>query len=228
MFDRLGMAIRLRDPWEAVDLGFILLRTHWRPVLARLAGRDAPLSRWPSSLLFWNQLWVPPLVIWWLKPALDRVVLHVLAKATFGEVPGLPGDPAARPEVPAPGPRWPPCSGAGFSPQRSFVLPVWQLEEQPGMASGSAARSCCARGRTQAIFLTFVCLAVPRSWSSVSVLAALALFTPTGSDFELMAAVFGSGSERVALGGRPAEPAAHPRRSRCWSPSTWPAGSPST
>ena len=34
-----------------------------------------------------ERAWVASLVIWWLKPAYDRVVLHVLSRAVFGELP---------------------------------------------------------------------------------------------------------------------------------------------
>lgn len=194
MFERLGMVIRLRDPWEAVDLGFILLRTHWRPVMVAWLSVAVPVS---AALfgLFWHHLWVPPLVIWWLKPALDRVVLHVLAKTTFGEVPSLRETLKHAPRL----------LRRGFlatlfwrrlSPQRSFVLPVWQLEEQAGEGFRKRCHVLLRKGRTQAIFLTFVCLGF-HGVIFFSVLAALSLFTPMGSDFEVLSAVFGSGSERV-------------------------------
>lgn len=194
MFDHLGMAIRLRDPWEAVDLGFILLRTHWRPVLVAWLAVTLPLTL-ALYALCWNQLWVPPLVIWWLKPALDRVVLHVLAKAAFGEVPNLRGTLRQAPKFLRRGTLasllW-----RRLSPQRSFVLPVWQLEEQTGPGFRKRCLVLLRRGRAQAVFLTCVCLLF-HLVIFASALAGLALFAPTGSDFEVMAAVFGSGSERV-------------------------------
>jgi hypothetical protein len=194
MLERPAMVIRLRDPWEAVDLGFILLRTHWASVTVSWLAVTVPIS---AALygLFWHHLWVPPLVIWWLKPALDRVVLHVLAKATFGEVPSLLETLRHFPRL----------LRRGFlatlfwrrlSPQRSFVLPVWQLEEQTGDGFRKRCHVLLRRSRTQAVLLTFVCLGFHVAIFFGS-LAALSLFTPVGSDFELMSAVFGSGSERV-------------------------------
>ena len=44
MFERLRMALRLRDPWEAVDLGFILLRANWRAVILAWLAAVVPLS----------------------------------------------------------------------------------------------------------------------------------------------------------------------------------------
>jgi hypothetical protein len=194
MFDRLGMVIRLRNPWEAVDLGFILLRTHWQPVMLAWLTVTIPLAA-TLFVLSWHHLWLPPLVIWWLQPALDRVVLHVLAKATFGEVPSLRETLKQVPRLLRRG-FLAALIWRRFSPQRSFVLPVWQLEEQRGDGFRKRCHVLLRKGRTQAVFLTFVCLGFQVA-IFFSVLVAVSLFTPVGSDFEVMAAVFGSGSERV-------------------------------
>jgi hypothetical protein len=194
MFDRLGMAIRLRDPWEAVDLGFILLRAHWRTVMLAWLAVTLPLSVL-LYVVFWHHLWVPPLVLWWLKPLLDRVVLHVLAKATFGEIPDLPQTLKHAPKFLRRGLvatlLW-----RRFSPQRSFVLPVWQLEEQPGEDFRKRCAVLLRKGRTQAIFLTFVCFLF-QFVVFFGALAGLEMFTPKGADFGVMDAVFGSGSDRI-------------------------------
>ena len=36
---------------------------------------------------WFERAWVALLAIWWMKPAYDRVVLHVLSRAVFGELP---------------------------------------------------------------------------------------------------------------------------------------------
>jgi len=195
MFDRLGMVIRLRDPWEAIDLGFILVRRHWARVMVLWLTVLVPLCT-GLYVLFQDHLWVPPLVVWWLAPFLDRLVLHVLAKAIFGEVPsfreslrhvaglmrhGLVASLLWR----------------RLSPQRSFVLPVWQLEEQAGAGFRQRTAILLRRGRTQAILLTAVCFAL-HAVVFFSLLAGVSLFVPAGSDFKIMDAAFGSGSDRVA------------------------------
>lgn len=194
MFDRLGMNIRLRDPWEAIDLGFILMRKHWSHVIGLWLALVVPLCAGLYAC-FWNHLWVPPAIIWWLMPVLDRLVLHVLAKATFGEIPSI------RDSIRQPGK----LLRNGFfatllwrrlSPQRSFVLPVWQLEEQSGRGFRQRCAILLRRGRTQAILLTLTCL----SFHAVvffSLLATVSLFVPAGADFQVMDAAFGSGSDRV-------------------------------
>jgi hypothetical protein len=194
VFEQPGMAIRLRDPWEAVDLGFILIRTHWKAVMAVWLTVVIPITAL-LYILFWNHLWLPPLVIWWLNPALDRIVLHVLAKATFGEVPGFAETLRHLPRLMRHG-FFATLSWRRLSPQRSFVLPVWQLEEQPGIGFRKRCDILLRRGRGQAIFLTVVCFLFHAVIFS-SFMFGIALLTPTNVDFNLGNAVFGSGSDRI-------------------------------
>lgn len=195
MFDRLGLAIRLREPWEAVDLGFILLRSHWGTVMAAWLAVVLPLSSL-LFLVFRNHLWVPALVLWWLKPTLDRIVLHVLARATFGEVPSLIETLRSLPGTfrhgLAANQLW-----RRLSPQRSFVLPVWQLEQQPGDGYRKRCNILLRRGRVQAVLLTITCFLF-QFVLFFSALGALSLFTPSNADLDVMDAAFGSGSDRLA------------------------------
>lgn len=194
MFERLRMALRLRDPWEAVDLGFILLRANWRAVILAWLAAVVPLSAILLAL-FRDHLWVPPLVVWWLKPALDRLVLHVLARATFGEPPSLKETLGQAPRLMRRG-FLASLAWRRFSPQRSFVLPVWQLEEQPSAGYRRRCAVLLRRSRPQAVWLTFVCLLFQGA-ICVGALAAISLFTPAAVDFGVTAAVFGSGPERA-------------------------------
>ena len=80
--------LRPRTPWEAADLGLEMLR-RW--------GRDVGLA-WvivflPLWGLVWGSLWAHPgwavLLCWWLEPWGDKLVLHILSRALFGERQGL-------------------------------------------------------------------------------------------------------------------------------------------
>ena len=82
--DRLAVQLRLRNPWEAIDLGFAMVRTWARTVYAAWLTLFVPLCVLALLVLPWQ--WAIVLV-WWLKPALDRVVLHVLAAGVFGDLP---------------------------------------------------------------------------------------------------------------------------------------------
>lgn len=85
--DRITLALRPRTAWEAMDLGTALLRRHagttWRAWLL------ASLAVWVpvAALLWWGGTVMWPLLVlmWWLKPVFDRIVLYVLSQAAFGE-----------------------------------------------------------------------------------------------------------------------------------------------
>jgi len=75
---------------EAMDLGLAMLQRWWRQVylplflvVAAAAGCAWALGTWAGNI------WVAFFVFWWLKPLYDRVVLHVLSRAVFGEVQSL-------------------------------------------------------------------------------------------------------------------------------------------
>jgi hypothetical protein len=94
-------------------------------------------------------------VLWWLKPLFDRVLLLVFSRSVFGAAPSVR-------EVLREVPRL--CRGPGvlsglslrrFSLARSFLLPVWQLEEQRGADARARFRLLSRRYRGYAVWLTF-------------------------------------------------------------------------
>ena len=152
----LAIALRRRSPWEAMDLGFTMLRRWWKPVYAAHAVVFVPLNLalilacWASGML-----WLAVLLVWWLEPLYDRVVLHVLSRAVFGEVPPLK-------KVMAEARQW---LGTGlfwaltfdrFDLARSFNLPVRQLEGQRGRERRARKSLLGRRTRSYAVWLTVV------------------------------------------------------------------------
>ena len=83
--DHVRVVLRLRSSWEAVDLGFRMIRTWWLTVMAAWLSLFVPFLAAILLLSPWPELDV--VLIWWLKPLLDRIVLHVLAQGVFGPVP---------------------------------------------------------------------------------------------------------------------------------------------
>ena len=85
----LTVALRPRTAWEAVELGSALVRRHaaavWTPWL--LLSLPVLLL---VNLLCWalGAVWLAPVLMWWLKPAFDRIPLYVLSRAVFGHAPG--------------------------------------------------------------------------------------------------------------------------------------------
>jgi hypothetical protein len=150
----IALHLRRRSPWEALDLGQAMLLAWSRQVYGAwfatywLAGIVIVLLLWP-----WPELAM--FVLWWLKPLFDRVLLLVFSRSVFGAAPSVR-------EVLREVPRL--CRGPGvlsglslrrFSLARSFLLPVWQLEEQRGADARARFRLLSRRYRGYAVWLTF-------------------------------------------------------------------------
>ena len=127
----LAVTLRRRTPWEATDLGLAMLQRWWRPVYAAHALILVPVAL-VLVTLGWalDAVWAAMLAFWWLEPLYDRVVLHVLSRAVFGEV-ATPRSVLAS---------WRDWTGGMFGAltwdridfARSFNLPVRQLEGSRG------------------------------------------------------------------------------------------------
>lgn len=134
----LALALRPRSPSEACDLGAALVRAH-------------AVSLWRSYVPLWAVVtvlalctiethgWLPSLLIFWLKPWLDRSLLFVLSRAVFGEATGWRDLWRARRLVL--GGQWlRTLLWRRFSPWRAFTQPVEQLEAQRGRARRKRAQ----------------------------------------------------------------------------------------
>ncbi len=132
---KVAVALRPRSAWESLDLGLGMLQQWWRPLYASFAAVYLPLAA-ACLAIGWlsGHLWLALVLLWWLKPVYDRVALHVVSRAVFGEVSGLRSTLAqAR--------AWLYTGLVGaltfgrLDTARSFHLPVAQLEAQRGRAA---------------------------------------------------------------------------------------------
>ena len=155
----IAVALRRRSPWEAIDLGLTMLQRWWKRVYGPLLLVAAPLIG-ASFALAWTfeRIWLAIVLVWWLKPVYDRVVLHVLSRAVFGE----------RPSTGAVLRAWREWLGTGVVASllnpfyrlewaRSFNLAVRQLEGQRGRAARQRKALLGRRARGHAVWLTVVC-----------------------------------------------------------------------
>jgi hypothetical protein len=152
--DRLAVTLRLRNPWEAIDLGFAMTRAWMREVYGAWLAVFVPVCA--LALLVLPPQWAT-LLVWWLKPALDRVVLHVYANGVFGDLPRVRDTLRALRRSLTPG-----LAGSllwyRFFLARSFNLPVWQLERQHGAAARVRRRQLQRRVGSYAVWLTVTCV----------------------------------------------------------------------
>jgi hypothetical protein len=88
--DQPRVELRPRSPWEAMELGTALVRTHaraiWLPWWLVTLPVFAVLNAigWIADLVPWMAL-----AMWWLKPVFDRIPLFVLSRALFGDAPSV-------------------------------------------------------------------------------------------------------------------------------------------
>jgi hypothetical protein len=153
----IAIALRRRTPWEAMDLGLAMLQRWWRQVyLPHFAvGLAAALAGW--GLAAWTgKAAVALLFVWWLKPLYDRVALHVLSRAVFGEVQSTRHVLGAPGEWLRTGLFWALTLGR-FDTARAFNLPVRQLEGQRARAARERRSVLGRRVGSYATWLHLVC-----------------------------------------------------------------------
>ena len=194
MTEPLKVAVRPRSAWEATDLGLALLRAQAGPVYRTWLSGLLPLTL-VLTLACRHTPWLPPLLIWWLKPLLVRPILHVLARATFGQAPGVAGTWREAPRYCRRG-VFASLLWRRFSLERGLLLPVWQLEEPSMRAFHQRRRVLLQRGRAQTRLLTLVFLLF-NLVLMLGVLAGLAYFRPGSGGPDILAAVFASRGQRL-------------------------------
>ena len=147
--------MRSRRPWEAIDLGFRMVRLWWGPLYGAWMVLVAPvLALW--IWLAWEHPWWTLFGLWWLKPLYERVPLHVLSEALFGAPPRVVDTVRALP-------RWI-RGGTLFSllglrghPARSMVLPTLQLERLKGARGAMRRRLIVGFDQGPALALLLAC-----------------------------------------------------------------------
>ena len=189
--DRIELNLRRRSSWEAIDLGLVMVRCWCGPVYrAWLATFIVPALLLLAALWAWPTLGM--LVVWWLKPVADRILLKVFSEATFGEPPtvrevwrSIPGLLRHSGLVSA-------LTFRRFNPGRSFLLPVSQLEGQQGKNLRSRCRILNRKTAGYAFWLLFVCAHLVVIFET-GLLQLVELMTPGDrlSDFSLYQAFFG-------------------------------------
>ncbi|MDR2638038.1 MAG: hypothetical protein LBB55_06845 [Zoogloeaceae bacterium] len=154
--DRLELELRRRTPWEALDLGMGMVRRWALPVyrvwfVFLLFPALLVLLSFPDSGWLW-------LVVWWLKPAADRLLLKVFAEASFGVPPTIKQVWQSLPDLLRRSGLFADLTWRRLSFHRSFLLPILQLEGQRGAEFRKRSRILGRKTQGYATWLMFVCL----------------------------------------------------------------------
>ncbi len=86
--DQVTIEIRPRTAWEAVDLGILMAKRWWWPMMKIWFIVSAPIFLlsflFPQDQMIWAAI-----LVWWFKPIYERPLLFYLSRAVFNELPSL-------------------------------------------------------------------------------------------------------------------------------------------
>lgn len=181
--NRITVAIRPRGHWEAIDLGFSAARACWRPLYAAWFATVLPVAL-VINLLCLERLWLAPIILWWLKPLIDRVPLYVYSRALFDDIPGVRETIRALPGLlrvaPVSALTW-----RRFDLARSFNLPVWQLEGLDAAARRQRLKTLQKNTRGAAVWQIVACVHL-EGVIYLALLGLLLLLVPQTVELDLM------------------------------------------
>lgn len=177
--ESLAVALRPRSQAEACDLGLALVRGHARSIWRCFA----PILLAVATLALCTvdtMGWLPVLLVFWLKPWLDRSLLFVLSRAVFGEATRWSDLWRARRQVFG-GQLLRTLLWRRFSPWRAYTQPVEQLEGLRGSARRKRVKLMLNDNRGAATALQ-VAFAHAEAVLSYGLLALLWWFAPESSN----------------------------------------------
>ncbi|MCL2093661.1 MAG: DUF4129 domain-containing protein [Treponema sp.] len=157
-FSESALHLRRRGLWEAADSGVLLWRSnavHFIPFFAIPFWIIAcGLRLFPEAYSAYSYL-----ILWWLKPLFDRLVLHVVARRFFG----LPGIEEKRSLSRGLGRSlWRGLAGdlswRRFSPNRAAHMPIRLLEEIRPREIRSRKKALAPGGLNFCFLITILCL----------------------------------------------------------------------
>jgi hypothetical protein len=157
--ENIAIALRPRSAWEAIDLGYAMVQKWASPVMKAWLAVYLPAALL-INLACWKLPWIAVLILWWLKPAFDRVVLHVLAGAVFGATPSLKDTLRALKRLWWNNGLFAALTYARFNFARSFTLPVVQLEGSRGKLGRKRRAVLSREGWSVAVMLSYICVHV--------------------------------------------------------------------
>ena len=154
--DRIRMQARLRNPWQAIDLGCVLARSAWWPLFLSWAIPYAiifGIGLLATPVDWW---WLVGTLAWWLKPLWDTVPLYILSRRLFDEeVSLLTAWRSALQTLGAETIAW--LTWRRLSPTRAFDMPITILERLRGKQRAARLRVLHPRSSNAAIWLLMTC-----------------------------------------------------------------------
>jgi len=194
--DAIAVHLRPRSMSEATDLGVRLVQANARSVWASFTPVWAVVAL-VALASGGIATWLPSLVIFCMKPWLDRTLLFVLSRAVFGTPTRLRDVWGAQRDV------WwqqwfSTLTWRRLSPWRSYTQPSRQLEGVRG-AAGRARRKQLLNGKHGAAFGMHSVFAQTEMLLLIGLMALAVWFAPEGAQLTMMDALFKSDSPTVSM-----------------------------
>lgn len=149
--------IRNRTPWEAIDLGFAMVRAWWVSIYTPLAILLFGIITVLLVAIPYEYYWVSLLILWWLKPLYHRLILHVISHQMFGNSLTWSESLKALPDLILRTRLISELTWRRFSFSRGSSLPIWQLERLKG------------KGRSQRQQLLISNIHAPSIWLNIAI-----------------------------------------------------------
>lgn len=177
--DTVTAEIRPRSDWEAVDLGFAMVRrSFWRCISVWWLAVGLPAA--VAAVLLWNHPMALLVLFWWGKPAGSRMVLFELSRRLFGEEPSWK---SVWREIPRAWWRrffyrflW-----ARFSPWLPVTLAVEDLEGLRGKPYKQRCGQVVRRGEGAVMWMYFIA-DLASIWFGLGILLMVTMLLPEGQD----------------------------------------------
>ncbi len=177
--DEVTAEIRPRSDWEAVDLGFAMVRRDfWRCFTTWWLALAVPTVI--AAFLLWDYPLLFLMLFWWWKPAGSRMVLFEISRRLFGEKPSWR---SMWRELPRAWTRrffyrfmW-----ARLSPWLPVTLAVEDLEGLRGKTYKQRSSQIVRRGEGVVMWIYFASEMVA-AWIALAILALVLMLIPDGQD----------------------------------------------
>jgi len=158
--------IRLRSPWEAIDLGFAMVQAWWRIIYSPWIILAVIFATILWQVVPDDSRWLAALIFWWCKPVYDRLLLHISSQELFSldeetQQEGWQGSLQRLKKLPSLLRRNGLFSSLTYrrlSLSRGLNLPIWQLEGLTGAARKKRQQLLSTHAHSQAVWLTIACL----------------------------------------------------------------------
>ena len=146
--------VRMRSSWEAIDLGFAMVRAWWLIIYTPLAILLVTLIALFLLVIPYEYYWVTLLLLWWLKPLYHRLILEIISHRLFGETVPVTAVLKKLPQLILKTGLLSELTWRRFSLSRGFRLPIWQLENLRGAARQKRQKILLNNVHSDAVWLT--------------------------------------------------------------------------